>query len=363
MNVEMEEQVSCVILRVEGRLDSNAAQDFDFWTKKALALNTHRVIFDFAGVDYICSASIRPLLKAYKQTSHQERYMEIINTTNTVRKVLLVVGLGDLLPVCPGPMQVIDIFQNKTPCNEQTLRNARLFLTELLGTLGIKIRKTKELIAELFYICDNGLKIEEIEDRLKTLLVDLELERKIRESLKDRASIINSQLKPFIGPGSILDIGAGDGELAATFAENDRTIQLLDVVNTNRTNLPFDIFDGMHIPYESKSYDYTLLITVLHHCNDPFFILKEAMRVTRKRLIITESVFLNETNRRFNMFFDWFYNRILRDNINVPYNFNTPHGWEQIFTKMGLKLTESIEIGIDQITVPEYHWLFVLDID
>ncbi len=139
-------------------------------------------------------------------------------------------------------------------------------------------------------------------------------------------------------------------------------MHLVDVVDYNATSIPFRLYDGIHIPFPDKSFDLSFLIVVLHHCDEPLKVIEEAIRVTRKRIIVNESVYLNEANRRFNMFFDWFYNRVLHDGVNVPYNFNSPEGWEHLFRELGLGIAASVDIGLDQITVPEYHWMYVLDL-
>ena len=73
-----------------------------------------------------------------------------------------------------------------------------------------------------------------------------------------------------------------------------------------------------------------------------------------------------EQQRKINIFFDHFYNRVLhyskdaKTKVNVPFNFNTPANWETVFAKYGLKQEALVHLGLDQPTVPEYHTLHVL---
>ena len=48
------------------------------------------------------------------------------------------------------------------------------------------------------------------------------------------------------------------------------------------------ISKGDKIPLQDKEVDTTILYTVLHHADDPEYLLAEATRVTKKRLIIME---------------------------------------------------------------------------
>ena len=105
-----------------------------------------------------------------------------------------------------------------------------------------------------------------------------------------------------------------------------------------------------------------LLISVLHHCTAPLDVVREAIRVTRRRIVVNEPVYLNEIHRRFNMFFHWFHNRVLYDDRTTAYNFNTPEGWEHVFREEGLVPAAGEDLGLDLPAVPEYHWMVVLDV-
>lgn len=130
---------------------------------------------------------------------------------------------------------------------------------------------------------------------------------------------------------------------------------------------------------------------MLHHSDDPVHTLKEAHRVTKAggRVIVIESVFgpdarvldksqrldakeylgLNASEQRLaNVFFDHFYNRVIhysenpQEKVNVPYHFNTPAAWKQLFEKNGFRQIHVQHLGVDQPAVPEYHTLHVLEV-
>ena len=61
------------------------------------------------------------------------------------------------------------------------------------------------------------------------------------------------------------------------------------------------------------------------------------------------------------MFFDWLWNRVVYQDVNVPFNFHKPEEWEQIFKEKGLMIDRSIDLGYDSPMTPEHHWLFVLN--
>lgn len=63
-----------------------------------------------------------------------------------------------------------------------------------------------------------------------------------------------------------------------------------------------------------------------------------------------------------NSFIDWFINRVVRStDINVPLNYKTKHEWNIIFKEAGFKITNAIDMGIDEPVAPEHHILYILD--
>ena len=354
--------VSGAVVRIHGRLDADAAMDFERALAGAIETDLPRIIVDMADVDYICSACLRVIVKITKLVQSKDNFIELIRTKPEVKKVLMVVGFDELLPLGEGSMQIIDVLKQTNHFNVQAMRNARFFLMDLFNTFGIENDSGERIIQEIFNVFSKESSSKNIEEQLKEILVELNLGKLISETLKERASKIYKQISPYIDEsGSIIDVGCGDGRIAQAFVGGDRKVQLIDTIDYNMVQLPFQRYDGVHIPFPDKSFDYSFAITVLHHCDQPLEVLKEMKRVTRKRLVIIESVYLNEAQRRFNMFFDWFYNRVLHDDVNVPYNFNSPEGWEHIFREDGLNVAASVDIGLDQVTVPEYHWLYVLE--
>jgi SAM-dependent methyltransferase len=199
---------------------------------------------------------------------------------------------------------------------------------------------------------------------------------RLRKALDERASRILKEISGSITGDSILDIGCGDGMVPHLIDSKAYKIQLMDVVKyvDERVCLPF----SFEIE-DSWSFDTTLLLTVLHHTDDPLALLRSAINVTRKRLIILERVvgmsasdssewtnsplygLCFDDQIRYAVFVDWFYNRVLHSDVPVPYNFTSPSSWRRIFRDLGLRVSVEFDLGVDQPLVPEHHYLFVLD--
>ncbi len=106
-----------------------------------------------------------------------------------------------------------------------------------------------------------------------------------------RASLIAEQIAGLFSPGeSLLEIGAGKGLVALALREATQVnIELVEVVDYNQTDLHLQLYDGKHLPFSDASFDYSLLVFVLHHTPDPAELLAEALRVVRHGVIVVEN--------------------------------------------------------------------------
>lgn len=199
----------------------------------------------------------------------------------------------------------------------------------------------------------------------------------VQKGMRQRARTIAGQIEKYLQGESLADVGCGHGLVAWSVRKHFRDILLLDIVDYRDEDvaLPFVRYAGNELPPFERSFDCSLLITVLHHATSPLELLNNVWEHTRRRLIIIESVFgvgaskaasplpnLDQpTQLAYAVFCDWFYNRVLNQDISVPYNFNTPDNWRQIFRTLPATITAEEDLGVDLDIVPEHHFLFVLD--
>src|SRR4030095_16658560 len=80
---------------------------------------------------------------------------------------------------------------------------------------------------------------------------------------------------------AVLDVGAGDGALAARLLKvrPDLTIRGVDVLARPRAAIPVDLFDGQTLPFGDRSKDVVVCVDVLHHANDAERLLAECAAV------------------------------------------------------------------------------------
>lgn len=172
-----------------------------------------------------------------------------------------------------------------------------------------------------------------------------------------------NDIGPFLKKGErVLDIGAGGGWTGELISKKKEIeVQLLDVEDFNRSKLPLVVYDGENIPFSNNSFDSSLLLFVLHHCKDPMLVLKEAIRVTKKRIIIHEDTYTSSFDRALACTNDFLANSLfLLTNplkMNMPYNYRKVADWERVFQDLGLR------VRFKRVTnhFMTKHVLFVLD--
>jgi SAM-dependent methyltransferase len=81
--------------------------------------------------------------------------------------------------------------------------------------------------------------------------------------------------------GRVLDVGTGDGTLAALVQERLPQLDVtgIDVLVRAPAAIPVQAYDGQTIPFPDDHFAAVMLVDVLHHSEDPTGLLREAARV------------------------------------------------------------------------------------
>ncbi len=149
-----------------------------------------------------------------------------------------------------------------------------------------------------------------------------------------KASVISDFLD---GHETICDLGAGEGYVGAALADRGHEVQLADVVDRNRSELPLIGYDGERLPVDDNQFDVVVISYVLHHAADPDAVLAEALRVGRQ-VIVLETVYERQWDRRLVTFLDHSANA-LRGMSPEPLRLDTVDGWLQRLDSLGAEVT------------------------
>jgi SAM-dependent methyltransferase len=138
--------------------------------------------------------------------------------------------------------------------------------------------------------------------------------------------------------GQVLDVGCGDGLLAALMQKEKPNVVItgIDVLVRDHTHIPVMKFDGTTIPFPDRSFDTVVFVDVLHHMNDPVFLLREAARVARNTIVIKDHTLDGFASGATLRFMDRIGNRPY--NVALPYNYWPKQEWLNAFEALGLTL-------------------------
>jgi SAM-dependent methyltransferase len=164
-----------------------------------------------------------------------------------------------------------------------------------------------------------------------------------------------------IGP-RVLDLGAAEGYVAAALHRAGSWVCGVDVGRFRRVAVPYVAYDGGRLPFADGVFDTALLLLTLHHCRAPERVLDEAIRVTRQRLIVSESVYRSRLERFWLRRLDGPVNRPRHGGaMAVPLGFRRPEAWRALFESRGLLVTRTRWLGTRWERLIHHPLLFVLD--
>ncbi|MEO5807805.1 class I SAM-dependent methyltransferase [Devosia sp.] len=176
-----------------------------------------------------------------------------------------------------------------------------------------------------------------------------------------RVAVLSQKLADAIpGSGRVLDLGCGDGQIAASIMARrpDLSIEGVDVLVRPKTHIPVTKYDGNVLPFADNSFDFVTIVDVLHHTDDPAAVLTEAARVARQGVVIKdhlrEGVLAGPTLR----LMDWVGNR--GHDVRLPYNYLTLAEWSAAFERAGL-VGQGMDDRLGLYPAP-LSWLFERDL-
>lgn len=157
-----------------------------------------------------------------------------------------------------------------------------------------------------------------------------------------RVSVLARHMSELLPSGSHtgLDIGCGSGEILGLLNEYRPELKLTgaEVIARDDAHIPIVQYDGKSLPFEDGSFDFTMMVDVLHHTDDPEATLKEAVRVSRRFVLIKDHYCENVLDDSVLRFMDWVGNRA--HGVHLPFNYLSNARWQDLFPKCGLKMEE-----------------------
>ena len=98
LNIVKKQDGDILTVKLDGRLDTNTAPDFQ--TEMEPLLNgISKLVLDFEKLDYISSAGLRVLLTFEQEMEEQEKTLEVTHVNDIIHDVFDVTGFLDILTI------------------------------------------------------------------------------------------------------------------------------------------------------------------------------------------------------------------------------------------------------------------------
>jgi len=172
---------------------------------------------------------------------------------------------------------------------------------------------------------------------------------------KRRIAVLAKKLAAMVPPhSSILDIGCGDGSISRLISDSVPGVEIAGAEFARRHDcaIPCTEFDGKNLPFPDKSFDGCMFVDVLHHTLDPLALVKDAVRVSQKFVLIKDHLQENVLDRWTLRFMDWVGNR--PHGVVLPYAYLSKKQWQTLFCGAGLTESKC------ERTIPLYPFPFSL---
>lgn len=170
-----------------------------------------------------------------------------------------------------------------------------------------------------------------------------------KKQILARARIKVNRILPFLESGQrIIDVGSGNGGVSHLLMQRGCNVKPVDIGDKSFfEEAKPQIADGSALPFESRTFDTALLLTVLHHTSNPEAVLEEAKRVA-SNIIVMEDVYDNTFQKYLTFFADSMVNWEFKGH---PHTNKKDSEWRKLFEQKGLTLVRRSDH-------PNFLWFF-----
>ena len=152
-------------------------------------------------------------------------------------------------------------------------------------------------------------------------------------------NVLADELARLIPAGShVLDVGCGDGTIDRAVMERAPATEYagIDVMARPVCAIPCTTYNGTSIPHADDSFDVVQFIDVLHHADEIEAVFAEAVRVSRRYVVLKDHSFANRFEYEIIKWMDWVGNA--PHGVRLPYNFKDLAWWRALIARHGLTI-------------------------
>ncbi len=98
------------VMKVEGRVDSDSAPKLDEALSGLLKANCNKIVVNLGGVEFLSSAGLRALVKAYQGAQKAGGSVRLTAVPESIQGILFTVGLNQMLNGYPTDQEALASF-------------------------------------------------------------------------------------------------------------------------------------------------------------------------------------------------------------------------------------------------------------
>ena len=98
------------VMKVQGRVDSETAPELDDALTKLLSSNRNKIVLDLEGVEYMSSAGLRAVVRAYQGAKKAGGDLRLACVSDPVEVILRTVGMMQMLQMYPTDQEAVASF-------------------------------------------------------------------------------------------------------------------------------------------------------------------------------------------------------------------------------------------------------------
>ena len=109
VNIEVEDLKRVELVKVNGRIDSSNAAEFDNVLKEVVG-RKHNVVLEMSGIDYISSAGLRAMVALLRECKKHKGDVILASPSERVVEVLALAGLDSLFQIAENETAAVGSF-------------------------------------------------------------------------------------------------------------------------------------------------------------------------------------------------------------------------------------------------------------
>ncbi|MDH3329708.1 MAG: STAS domain-containing protein [Desulfobulbaceae bacterium] len=110
MEIITNRESGILILKLKGRLDTNASMDFEQQVEASINASSKNMIIDFSDLEYICSSGLRVILQAAKKLQSLQGELVLCSMEDYIKEVFEISGFDSFLKIFASKDEAVNSF-------------------------------------------------------------------------------------------------------------------------------------------------------------------------------------------------------------------------------------------------------------